>query len=140
MDYPETPECGASAEEIDAWLCAVRTRNENMEVQRAIFDDERTAQNEAFAEAAYKTVKDILEHLPSGASHWFWLKWLWYAKWRASNAAKTEIELVEKEFAKRDLGNGNQIAHIPRPLWIRPPDGGDEFDRGEVQERLKVPF
>lgn len=137
--YIEPCSSTADLSQVNDWVTKIRARNEQLEGSAVLTDEEKL--DEAEAEILYTALKKGIASLSSGASHWFWLKWLFYQRWKRPHL---ELELVEetikRERAKTNLGDGFMIAHTPRPYWIRPPKGGDAFDRGEIAERRDIPL
>ncbi len=133
--FLDRPEFGASLEEVEAWVARVQKRNEESEQRIARVGED--AQAERKAELLYIKTKQGIAGLGTKAERYFWLKLLWYMAWRAPFSLQEEVDREQK---RGHLPDGYQIAHTPRPYWIRRPRGGDEFDRGEVAERLGVPI
>ena len=130
------PGPGSSLTEVLRWTAAVRERNRKMEGLRG--DLEFSAKlAESDAEDLYGEMKARLAKMSGEASQRFWLKFLWYAAWGVPFSA---LDAVHKVWVSRKLPGGWEIAHIPRPEWIKPPVGGDDFDNGIRAERLRPPL
>lgn len=128
--------------ELDDWISSIQQRNIKMEVKRSESFDEQLAHDDA--ERLYSEVKDSLKKMSTRATFIFWLKIYWFGYWNAwdkpDDVAASAKEEVLKLIKSRELGNGWIIAHVPRPWWIKPPPGGDDFDNGKSPERLRIPY
>ena len=126
-------------DDVRNWREKIRSRNDEFGSADQIPPQEKDFEDEA--EALYSVLKAAIKELSPRAQHWFWLKWIWY---QSVCRPYAELDIVEdrikREHQRKDAGGGMMFAHTHRPYWIRPPEGGDEFDRGERAERLNSPF
>lgn len=94
---------------------------------------------EQVADDLYQEFKSRFNALSMEERSFAFKKLYWWLYWNMPNALKASKHEVDA-FLRAYEGPGLVPVHMVRPPWIRPPEGGDEFDRGEVGERYDIPL